>query len=156
MSMADEPTAVEQAALKFEAIKLKMTQDKNGYVLTLSVHPADVPDDLFRAWVGARYAVAMVQLDDEDQPVATAASTAGNKAMQSAGILCHDPRFQEWFGSETGELVLDEKTCAEELRKVLGIMSRSEIGRDKDVRSAFLDLRDKYYKETSNAPAPKA
>jgi len=43
--------------LQYEAIKVAMKQDKEGYILTLRVHPDEVPHTLFTDFVGARYHV---------------------------------------------------------------------------------------------------
>ena len=62
-------TDVRELALKFEAIKVSMSQDKNGTNLRLCIHPDDVPQELHKDWVGSRYMVAMVKIDEEDKPV---------------------------------------------------------------------------------------
>ena len=46
---------------------MAMKQDRTGYVLTLSLHPDDVPDEILRDFVGARYQVVMVRLGGTDQ-----------------------------------------------------------------------------------------
>jgi transposase len=43
--------------LQFEGVKVALKQDKTGYVLNLSMHPDDVPEELLRDFVGARYQV---------------------------------------------------------------------------------------------------
>jgi hypothetical protein len=48
--------------LQFEAVKMALKQNKDGYVLTMTVHPDEVPDALLRDYVGARYQVVMVRL----------------------------------------------------------------------------------------------
>ncbi len=57
-------------AMNFEAVKVAIKQDKTGYILTLSVHPDEVPEDLLRDFVGARYGVAMVRVNSDESPVA--------------------------------------------------------------------------------------
>ena len=47
--------------IQFEGIKVALKQDKTGYVLTLSMHPDDIPESLLRDFVGARYQVVMVR-----------------------------------------------------------------------------------------------
>jgi hypothetical protein len=59
---------IRQNALSFEAVKVSMNQDKNGIILRLNVHPNDCPKELHTDWVGTRYMVAMVKLNDEDMP----------------------------------------------------------------------------------------
>ncbi len=59
---------IRHAAMNFEAVKVSMSQDKNGITLRLSVHPNDCPKELHTDWVGTRYMVAMVRLQDDDTP----------------------------------------------------------------------------------------
>ena len=65
--------------LQFESVKVALKQNKDGYVLTLCIHPDDVPLELLRDFVGARYQVVMVRLNDEDQPIDRAAEFDGTK-----------------------------------------------------------------------------
>ena len=55
--------------LNFEAMKLRLTQDGTGFVLALRVHPNQIPEPLVRDFVGARYMVAMVRINDDEEPV---------------------------------------------------------------------------------------
>ena len=55
--------------LTFEAVKIAMRQDKNGHVLVLSIHPNDIPNELFSDWLGSRYYVSLVKLNDDETPV---------------------------------------------------------------------------------------
>ena len=76
--------------LQFESVKVALKQNKDGYVLTLCIHPDDVPLELLRDFVGARYQVVMVRLNDEDQPIDRAAEFDGTKSVRLAGILCKE------------------------------------------------------------------
>ena len=58
---------VRKNAMNFEAVKVSMSQNKEGVILRLSVHPNDCPPDLHTDWVGSRYVVAMVKLNDQDE-----------------------------------------------------------------------------------------
>ena len=58
-------------SVKFEAVKTSMMQDKNGTNIKLTIHPNDVPQDLHKDWVGSRYMVVMVKLNEDGTPVAT-------------------------------------------------------------------------------------
>ena len=53
-------------ALQFEAVKIALKQDKTGFVLTLNIHPDEIPDELMRDFVGARYGVAMARIEDNE------------------------------------------------------------------------------------------
>ena len=54
--------------VSFEAVKTSMMQDKNGTNIRLTIHPNDVPQDLHKAWVGSRYMVVMVKLNEDGTP----------------------------------------------------------------------------------------
>jgi len=49
--------------IQFEAIKTGLKQSKDGYMLSLAVHPDELPDDLVRDFVGARYMVLWFALE---------------------------------------------------------------------------------------------
>ena len=57
-------TDIRKAAVNFEAVKTSMSQSKAGTILRLAIHPNEVPASLHTDWVGARYMVAMVRLED--------------------------------------------------------------------------------------------
>jgi len=54
--------------ISFEAVKTSMMQDKNGTNIRLTIHPNDVPQDLHKDWVGSRYMVVMVKLNEDGTP----------------------------------------------------------------------------------------
>ena len=54
--------------IQFEAVKLALKQDKNGYVLTLLMHPDEVPEDILRDFVGSRYQIVAVRLNSDQTP----------------------------------------------------------------------------------------
>ena len=54
--------------ISFEAVKTSMMQDKNGANIKLTIHPNDVPQDLHKDWVGSRYMVVMVKLNEDGTP----------------------------------------------------------------------------------------
>ena len=53
---------------QFEGKKIALKQTKDGYAMTLAIHPDEVPSELLRDWVGARYMVVMVRLADNEEP----------------------------------------------------------------------------------------
>jgi hypothetical protein len=73
--------------LQFEAVKVALKQDKTGYVLTLCMHPDEIPEDLLRDFVGARYQVVMVRLNGDDRPTDRQNEFAGDRATKIAGVL---------------------------------------------------------------------
>jgi hypothetical protein len=87
--------------------------------------------------------VAMVKLDDHDQPVAMTDKREIEKLKSSAGALCRNRKFQEWILSGTGEEVTEANAVAL-LRASLGIKSRSEFDTDPSARRAFNDMREEF------------
>ena len=51
--------------LQFEARKIALKQDRTGFVLTLSMHPDEVPEEILRDFVGTRYGCALVRISVE-------------------------------------------------------------------------------------------
>jgi hypothetical protein len=110
----------------FEAQKIAMKQDKEGMVLTLRIHPDELPADLMRDFVGSRYQVVMVRLDGEDKPMKREQEHSTDW-VRMAGILSRDPAFPKWL-AHTGELLeSDEEEAVEWLRDYLGVKSRADI-----------------------------
>ena len=144
---------VKEFALKFEAVKVSMSQDKNGTNLRLCIHPDDVPQELHQHWVGSRYMVAMVKLTDEDEPELSEDQIRKQRLFKSAIMVCKEKSFWSYlddnshFGLETS--INSEEGCAKQLRDRLGISSRSELKTNNDALNKFenmlIDYRD--YKE---------
>jgi FtsP/CotA-like multicopper oxidase with cupredoxin domain len=130
-------------------VKVAMRQTKDGYALTLVIHPNDVPPGLFGSPVGQRYVAALVELDDHEQPVQPrkGVEEPGPLAVQYAGMLCREPGFWHWLNGYIDfgiPKVIDEATAAAALRQKLGIKSRSEIGTDPGVQDEFHRLAADY------------
>ena len=66
--MDDISTKTDVPNVSFEAVKTSMMQDKNGTNIKLTIHPNDVPQDLHKDWVGSRYMVVMVKLNEDGTP----------------------------------------------------------------------------------------
>lgn len=142
--MSDRPS---DNALSFEAVKVSLRQDRNGFNLVLSVHPSDIPDELVRSWVGARYQVALVQIGDDERPIPIdkpkqISHTEGEASLALAGELCRTPGFQEWLGMP------DEDETAQQLRLMLGIKSRKELLTDESAQTALKRLFKAYRDDT--------
>jgi hypothetical protein len=115
-------------ALQFEVRKVALKQDRTGYILTLSLHPDEIPEELLRDFVGARYGCALVRIQDDESP------TEYSNRVQQAGMLCRSEDFQNFFGE------LDEASTASELCKRCGIGSRSELNGNKQAQQLFDDI----------------
>ncbi len=126
-----------EPTIQFEAIKAGLKQSKDGYILTLAVHPDEIPDDLVRDFVGSRYVVVMVRLNEQEQPMNRGNEFPGDQAVKMAGILCRDPDFWEWLHAKEWLMEKTEKACTEWLYSYLNIESRKELKTDAEARELF-------------------
>jgi len=120
--------------LQFEAIKLAIKQDKEGYVLTLRMHPDEIPEALLRDFVGARYQCVMVRLNALDKPLIREQEYAGDQFVSKAGALCRNPDFWQFLHEDLQILNAEEKEAIVWLRNYLGIHSRAELKTNESAR----------------------
>jgi len=130
--------------LQFEARKIALKQDRTGYVLTLSLHPDEIPDELLRDFVGARYACAIVKIADDESAIKY------NNRVQKAGMLCRSEEFQAYISEHTGKSC-DENDAANAICEVCHIESRSELNGNKNAQTLFDDLIIDYENWRNNA-----
>ena len=121
-------------ALQFEARKVALKQDRTGFILTLAMHPDEVPEEILRDFVGTRYACAVVRIQDDESP------TQYDNRVQKAGILCRNPAFQEFL------LCDNETDAAHMLCKRCGIESRTELHGNFEGKARFDTLVEQYEK----------
>lgn len=122
-------------ALQFEARKIALKQDRTGFVLSLSLHPDEIPEELIRDFVGARYACAIVRIQDDESP------TQYNNRVQRAGMICKDPKFQTYL------MVTNEMAAAKELCKRCGIESRTELHGNRLAQAVFDEIIEAFERE---------
>ena len=136
--------------LQFEGVKVALKQDKTGYVLTLNVHPDDIPTDLMRDFVGARYQVVMVRIGDDDRPMNRDHEYARDP-VRSAGILCRDINFAKWL-VETGNIFeAKEEDVVDWLKSELGIGSRAELKNNPQAVKKLWTIEEEYKLWIQNA-----
>jgi hypothetical protein len=111
---------------KFEGVKVALKQDRTGYILTLSVHPDEVPEEILRDFVGARYQVVMVRLTNEERPMIREQEHSGDM-VRMAGILCRDPMFQRFLLEAGQTFDASEDIDTAWLKEELNIQSRAEL-----------------------------
>ena len=129
--------------LQFEAVKVAMKQDKTGFILTLNIHPDEVPVDLVRDFVGARYQVVMVRLNGTDKPMNRDVEYQRD-AIRAAGILCRNKAFAK-FLIENGQIFDDaEQAVIDWLKETLGIQSRSELKDNMDAATKFWKIKEEF------------
>ena len=125
-------------AMNFEAVKVSMQQNKDGVMLRLAVHPNDCPSDLHTDWVGSRYMVAMVKLNDQDEIETRENERAVQRLIASCGLLCRELDFQSYLG------VNSEDEAVYSIREQCGITSRSEFRDNILARESFIRIREEY------------
>ena len=144
--MSDAP--IRDIALHFEAVKVSMSQDKNGIILRLNVHPNDCPKELHTDWVGTRYVVAMVRLQDDDTPD-DRGYVAVQRLIASAGLPCRNEDFFAFLVAcgmavPTADASQMESKSADAIRLICGIKSRGEFRDNEAAREKFEALRNDF------------
>ena len=128
---------------QFEAVKVAIKQDKTGYVLTLSIHPDEIPDEVMRDFVGARYQVVMVRLNGEEKPM-NRDQDLPRDIVQLAGILSSDTRFHDWLVSLKLIPEASTKAATEWLRNELGVLSRTELKTNPEASQTLLNINEEF------------
>jgi hypothetical protein len=126
------------STLQFESQKVALKQDRSGYVMTLRIHPDEVPDELLRDFVGARYMIAMVRLNDDETP------KSYENRVKKAGILCKTIRFQEYVVELGYVETTSEESAVAALYEIVGIDSRTQLNGDLEAQKAFDNLVEEY------------
>ena len=109
---------------QYEAIKVAMKQDKEGYILTLRVHPDEVPEALLRDFVGARYQCVMVRLGDDERPLNR---DNFSEIVKLAGMLPRNPDFRAWLVMQGHIFDDDEDEAVSWIKHHCQIGSRREL-----------------------------
>lgn len=141
-------TKPKQPWLKFEAIKTSMRQDGKGTYMTLTIHPDEVPIDLLSARPGTRYMIGMLPVDDHDQPVKGKDMEEGERAVQAAGMLCRNIKFQKWMSAIGYSYGNSEQECADGIKVFCGIESRAELKDNRKARDLFKQLKERFENES--------
>lgn len=127
----------------FEAVKIALKQDKTGYVLTLCIHPDELPDEVLRDFVGARYQVVMVRLTEDQMPM-NREQEFGRDSVRVAGILCRDQTFWR-FLKEAGQIFeVSEEATTDWLKHELGVTSRSDIPKSQIAVNRLIAIRQEF------------
>lgn len=125
----------------FEAIKVSIRQNKDGYVLTLAIHPDDVPEEILRDFVGSRYAVAMIRIGDDEMPFERPKQ---NSYVQTAAILSKDPLFQKWLDASGNTFAANEEDAARVICEFCEIQSRAELANNTKAQHRLIDLKKEF------------
>lgn len=145
--MTEAATIARDNAAHCEAIKYAYRQTKEGVVVSFVIHPSDIPPALQVSPIGARYVLALVELDDQEQPKKVANDrkvttkpapedapvrarrpvAAEKRLAQQAGIAASDPIFQRYLCEFEYSDAMGEESAAMAIRRECKVTSRSEI-----------------------------
>jgi hypothetical protein len=128
---------------QFEGKKIALKQTKDGIVMSLAIHPDDLPEELMRDFVGSRYMVVMVRLGDEEKPL-NREEFAGSQLVKLAGILCRDKDFWDYLYDDGQLFEKSEVACVDWITSYLGVNSRSDIKVNPNAQHLLKSLNAKY------------
>ncbi|MEY4720072.1 MAG: hypothetical protein RL563_2690 [Pseudomonadota bacterium] len=129
---------------QFEAVKIALKQDaKNGFVLSFGIHPDELPDEIMRDFVGARYQVVMVRLNEDEKPMEREKELS-HDYVRSAAILCRDQQFQKFLVEANQIFEASEEGAVEWLKEELGVKSRTEIPQHPTAVSRLLSIQQEF------------
>ena len=115
-------------ALQFEGVKIALKQDRTGYVLTLTIHPDEIPNELLRDFVGTMYGIAMVRIEEDE----------------TSRKLCRSKEFQDWVGAQLDLNIVLEETAINYLYSRCGIASRTELNGNTEAQQKFDEMLEEY------------
>jgi len=129
---------------QFEARKIALKQTKEGHVLNLAIHPDEIPEEILRDFVGARYMVVMVRLADTEAPMVRGEEYAGTRLVKQAGMLCRDRNFWDYLLEEGLIFERKEEDAVDWLCNYLDIVSRAELKTNEKAQNLFEKLNKEY------------
>jgi hypothetical protein len=137
-----------------EAMKVALEQKPDGIRVVFLIQPEHLPEGLLLARINARFALALVEIGEDEQPKAPEPIEEKQKRKQNrnvmrAAILCGQEGFQtflrkryrkEWDGA-LGE---GTEQAADAMRNVLSINSRRDLAINPEALARFDKLEAQY------------
>lgn len=132
--------------IQFEGLKVALKQDANGYMLTVKIHPDEIPEALLRDFVGARYQIVMVRLDDNDQPMQRPQRTQvrNHTLSNKAAILCKDTNFQKFLVESGLAWDVSERAAASFIKETCSVESRSQLDSNDEAAETFKQIAKEF------------
>lgn len=130
-------------ALGFECVKIALKQDRTGYILTLNIHPDEIPEELMRDYVGSRYMCALARINDDESP------KPYENRVKRAAMLCRTKQFHNWL-QFMGVLTMSEPSdtwedkAAYYIHEICEISSRTELNGNTQAKQKFDDMVEEY------------
>ena len=137
-------TNIKDASYGFEAVKSVLRQSKDGIVLSLVLHPSDVPTPLLSDPIGSRYMVGMVRMGDNEEIIEPESVREGKRMVTSAGALCRDSDFQKWMVDNGFSEEQTEEAAATNVKRLLKVKSRAELKENVDAQQRWLVIRQHF------------
>lgn len=145
--MTEVSPEIEAITEACEALKLRFSQERDGYYVTFCIQPNEMPTGLATSPLGSRWMLAFVQIGADEKPIPKPVSADKKRKLQNANvmrsaIMCGDPGFQKFLSQKyrkqwRGALGQGQEQAADTLRAILGIGSRKEIGTDPEALAAW-------------------
>lgn len=128
--------------IQFECVKVGTSQNKDGWILRLAIHPSDMNEAIALAPSGQRYMVVMVEMPESQQDLD---NQEADRAITLAGIVCKEPDFWKYIGSiDDFATPTNEDQCTKALRQMLGIKTRSALRENTTARQGFMKMYHEY------------
>ena len=137
-------TNIKDASYGFEAVKSVLRQSKDGIVLSLVIHPSDVPTPLLSDPIGSRYMVGMVRMGDNEEIIEPESVREGKRMVTSAGALCRDSDFQKWMVDNGFSGEQTEEAAATSVKRLLKVKSRAELKENVGAQQRWLVIRQHF------------
>ena len=128
---------------QFEAVKVAMTQNRNGFILTMAVHPDELCEEIIRDFVGARYQVVMVRLNAQEEPM-NREHEYSRDLVRSAGMLCRDPLFQKFLCQAGQTFSESEEEARQWMLDEFQIASRAELKNNPEAARQYMAVQQEY------------
>ena len=156
-------------AISFECKKDALQQRQSGdWKISFTVQGADMDERLTKAAMGTRFVAVLVEVGDNELPVAHSTKLApegdnssGNKRRwrdllpaQQAAMRCAEPVFVAFLKERFPEDLRASKNDAADLvRRICGVGSRSEINTTPSAKALWTELDDSFiaWKSLENA-----
>jgi len=137
-------TNIKDASYGFEAVKSVLRQSKDGIVLSLVIHPSDVPIPLLSDPIGSRYMVGMARVGDDEEIIEPESVREGKRMVTSCGALCRDDDFQRWMVDNGFSLEQTEEAAATSVKQLLRVESRAELRENVDAQRRWVIIRQRF------------
>ena len=137
-------TNIKDASYGFEAIKSVLRQSKDGIVISLVIHPSDVPVPLLSDPIGSRYMVGMARVGDDEEIIEPESVREGKRMVTSCGALCRDSDFQRWLVDNGFTDDQTETAAAATVKRLLKVDSRAELKSNVDAQRRWSIIRQNF------------